>query len=256
MRPGCPSWSFLSLVHVADSWRYSGCLVFVIVLASFASIASFASSQRSHRRSVHRDVWRRGGARCSHLQRPVFPAHGGHHGVAQSHGRKARGVSDGGAAGAGGGSREGAETREMYAFKRKGNEEQAEFNAKVDETAAEAEAELMEAGTSAAPALQRALDAVRKGRQLMAERQKLIKIADRSEHGWGVVAEYTTDELAEGSDDEKRLEKAERAAEVKAAKRRKKRGGGVAAQRPAPPPSSVGRGCTGRRAAVPAHDHR
>ena len=31
-----------------------------------------------------------------------------------------------------------------YAFKRKGNEEQAEFNAKVDETAAEAEAELME----------------------------------------------------------------------------------------------------------------
>ena len=114
----------------------------------------------------------------------------------------------------------------------------------------------MEAGTSAAPALQRALDAVRKGRQLMAERQKLIKIADRSEHGWGVVAEYTTDELAEGSDDEKRLEKAERAAEVKAAKRRKKRGGGVEAQRPAPPPSSVGRGCTGRRAAVPAHDHR
>ena len=43
-----------------------------------------------------------------------------------------------------------------------------------------------------------------------------------------MVAEYTTDELAEGSDDEKRLEKAERAAEVKAAKRRKKRGGGVA----------------------------
>ena len=42
-----------------------------------------------------------------------------------------------------------------------------------------------------------------------------------------MVAEYTTDELAEGSDDEKRLEKAERAAEVKVAKRRKKRGGGV-----------------------------
>ena len=73
-----------------------------------------------------------------------------------------------------------------YAFKRKGNEEQAEFNAKVDETTAEAEAELMEAGTSAAPALQRALDAVRKGRQLMAERQKLIKLLTvrSTDGGW------------------------------------------------------------------------
>ena len=38
----------------------------------------------------------------------------------------------------------------------------------------------------------------------------LIKIADRSDNGWGVVAEYTADELAEDSDDEKRLEKAEK----------------------------------------------
>ena len=32
----------------------------------------------------------------------------------------------------------------------------------------------------------------------------------RSDNGWGVVAEYTADELAEDSDDEKRLEKAEK----------------------------------------------
>ena len=57
--------------------------------------------------------------------------------------------------------------------------------------------------------------------QLLAERQKLIKIADRSDHGWGVVAEYTADELADDSDDEKRILKAERAAERKAAKRKK-----------------------------------
>ena len=56
-----------------------------------------------------------------------------------------------------------------------------------------------------------------------AERQKLIKIADRSEYGWGVVTEYTADELADGSDDEKRLEKAEKAAERKALKRKRKR---------------------------------
>lgn len=52
--------------------------------------------------------------------------------------------------------------------------------------------------------------------KLLAERQKLIKIADRSEYGWGVIVEYT-------ADDEKRLEKAEKAAERKAAKRKRKR---------------------------------
>jgi len=58
--------------------------------------------------------------------------------------------------------------------------------------------------------------------KLLAERQKLIKIADRSEFGWGVVAEYTADELAEDSNDKKHLEKAEKAAERKAAKRKRK----------------------------------
>ncbi|ETW96471.1 MAG: hypothetical protein ETSY2_46335 [Candidatus Entotheonella gemina] len=76
------------------------------------------------------------------------------------------------------------------------------------------------------------MDALKEGRQLLTERQKLIKIADRSEYGWGVVAEYTTDELAEDSDDEKRIEKAERAAEQKAAKRRKKKSGSITTGRP------------------------
>lgn len=109
-----------------------------------------------------------------------------------------------------------------YEYRRKGNEEQATFNAKLDEVVAEAETQLEEAGPSLAPALQRAKEALKSGRQLIAERQKLIKIADRSEHGWGVVSEYTTDVLADDSGDEKRLEKAEKAAEQKAAKRRKK----------------------------------
>ena len=109
-----------------------------------------------------------------------------------------------------------------YAFKRKGNEEQANFNTKLDKAIAEAEAELAKAGPSTTPSFQHGLQALQKGRKLIAEQQKLIEIADRSEHDWGVVAEYTTDELAEDSD-EKRLEKAERAAEQKAVKRRKKR---------------------------------
>ena len=79
---------------------------------------------------------------------------------------------------------------------------------------------------SSSPALARAKEAVESGLKLLAERQKLIKIADRSEHGWGVVSEYTADDLADDSDDEKRLEKAERAAERKAKKRR------IAVQKP------------------------
>ena len=39
--------------------------------------------------------------------------------------------------------------------------------------------------------------------------QKHIKIADRSEYGWATVAEYEEDELADNSDDEKRLFRAE-----------------------------------------------
>ena len=108
-----------------------------------------------------------------------------------------------------------------YSFKRKGNEEQAGFNEKVEDAIAEAQIHL--SGDGSAPVIERAQEALAKGMKLLAERQKLIKIADRSEYGWGVVAEYTADELADDSDDEKRLEKAEKAAERKAAKRKRKR---------------------------------
>ena len=84
--------------------------------------------------------------------------------------------------------------------------EQAAFNARLDETLAEAQADTPRPSTS------RAFDRVRKtldrGRELIAQRQKLIRIADRSEIGWSVVAEYTSDELPDDSEGEKRLEKA------------------------------------------------
>ena len=83
---------------------------------------------------------------------------------------------------------------------------------------------LVERGPTPAPAVQRIKEAIKKGRLLLDERQKLIRLADCSEHEWGVVDEYTADDLAEDSDDEKRIEKAERAAERKAEKRRKKHG--------------------------------
>ncbi len=71
-----------------------------------------------------------------------------------------------------------------YSFKCKGNEEQATLNSKADKTLAEAQAKLTRAA-EATPALDRAGAALTKGRKLLAERQKLIKIS--SEFGWGVV---------------------------------------------------------------------
>ena len=61
-------------------------------------------------------------------------------------------------------------------------------------------------------ALEKAKQSLRMGKDALAHRQKLIKVADRSELGWAVVAEYNADALAADSDDEKRLERAERVA--------------------------------------------
>ena len=60
-------------------------------------------------------------------------------------------------------------------------------------------------------------------RLLLEERQKLIHLADCSEQGGSVVDEYTADDLADDSNDEHRIEKAERVAERKAGKQRKER---------------------------------
>ena len=105
--------------------------------------------------------------------------------------------------------------------RRKAHGEQARFNAQVEETVQEAQEAL--STLEEAPALQRALEALEKCARLLAERQMLIKVADRSANGWGVVTEYTADELADDSDDEKCLEKAEKAAERKAGLRKRKR---------------------------------
>ena len=102
-----------------------------------------------------------------------------------------------------------------YVFRKRGNEEQASFNAKVDQTLVQAESDVsvVERNPTSTSAVQRVKEAIQKSRLLLEERQKLIRLADRSDHGWGVVDESTADDLAENSDDEKRIEKAERAAE-------------------------------------------
>ena len=57
--------------------------------------------------------------------------------------------------------------------------------------------------------MEKAKKELQEGEELCVSRQKLIRIADRSEHGWITVNEYEDDELASNSDDEKRIYRAE-----------------------------------------------
>ena len=108
--------------------------------------------------------------------------------------------------------------KEKYQFKRKGNELQHTFNEGVKEAIDEALPLLDNPETA-----ERAKQLLKKGSDMIRERQKLIKIADRSDQGWKTADEYEKDPVANDSDDEKRIRKAESAAEKKATKERQKR---------------------------------
>ena len=114
--------------------------------------------------------------------------------------------------------------KDSYSFKKKGNECQFKANQQVTDRLAVVASCLdrVEAiGTSGKEQLERARKEVVEGMSFLARRQKLIKLADRSESGWAVIEDYDADALADNSEDERKIEKAEKAAERKLAKRRK-----------------------------------
>ena len=90
-------------------------------------------------------------------------------------------------------------------FAKKGNECQYCFNEDVKNKFQAAAAVL----DVTPPDVEKAKALLKEGEHLVDKRQKLIEIADRSEHGRSTVEEYVEDELAEDSDDEKRLFRAE-----------------------------------------------
>ena len=105
--------------------------------------------------------------------------------------------------------------KEVVRLKYRGNQKQFELNAAIDSILESTESETQQSQPSNNCIRSLAQDA----RELLWKRQKLIKIADKSRDGWQVVAEYESDELASGSDDEKRLKKAR---ETASRKRRQK----------------------------------
>ena len=109
-------------------------------------------------------------------------------------------------------------------FRKRGHEKQFMFNEQVREKFESVDSALQQTP----PAIEKARAAIQEGEKLIDARQKHIKIADRSEHGWATVAEYEEDELADNSDDEKRLFRAEARAgrkRQKSVKEAKKKGG-------------------------------
>ena len=114
--------------------------------------------------------------------------------------------------------------KENYSFKRKGNELQHKFNDRVADKVAAAAAAISKVETTSSSSkvlLDRAAKELEEGTVLIVHRQKVIKLADRSEAGWAVVEEYKGDDLANNSEDEQRMERAEGKAEKKLAKKRK-----------------------------------
>ena len=78
------------------------------------------------------------------------------------------------------------------------------FNAEVEDyssSALDSIKRIRNDSSQAQKFLETSLDLIRK-------RQKLIKLADKSDAGWLVVQEYELEELADDSEDEKRIKKA------------------------------------------------
>ena len=93
---------------------------------------------------------------------------------------------------------------ESYVFKKKGNEQQFNFNRKVIKTSTAA-VKALESGS-----IDKAKEDLDEGISLLTNRQKIIKLADKSEFGWATVPEYVCDDLADNEADASKIKKAEK----------------------------------------------
>ena len=120
--------------------------------------------------------------------------------------------------------------QEPHKFKRRANEDQYKFNLKLAET--------LDSAKSAADKsrLEKVKLDLEEGEKLLSERQKHILLADKSEFGWCTVDEYKQDDLADDSEDEKRIYSAERRARVSLSARKKKKASNTPSAKKFSPP--------------------
>ena len=124
-------------------------------------------------------------------------------------------------------------TASVPKFKKKGNEKQFLLNSEVLEHVRSASTALQ----ASSPQVEKALEELKEGEKKLSHRNKLILIADSSEEGWEVVNEYQRRDLADDSDDDKRI----RQAEVRASQKRRraqlaKKSSSLRPQKPSTPP--------------------
>ena len=110
-----------------------------------------------------------------------------------------------------------SKSQDNFQWKKDGNRKQFEVMQKIVEQAVQSRALYQTAGQSAGESQLSALIVTAQ------ERIKLLKIADSSPHGWGTVAEYEANPITQGEEDDKKLKKAEKAAQEKSALRLQER---------------------------------
>jgi len=106
--------------------------------------------------------------------------------------------------------KQGLNSGDSYSFRKKGNEEQHKLNFQVLDKLKEARGHLNDALESGScDPVVTASEKLAEGMNILSHRQKLIKLADSSDSGWRVVQEYEAHPLADDSDDEKKIYRAQ-----------------------------------------------
>ena len=105
----------------------------------------------------------------------------------------------------------------LGAVNTKKRKKEPEFKSKGNKIRYEVNEEIIEKVDSAIDAIneediEAAREVLGSGKEILTKQQKLIRVADREEHGWEVVKHYLSDDLAGDSDDDKRLKEARKEA--------------------------------------------